>query len=70
MIARGEWVFVLRTARNLTLQRLAHLQGGDVSDVSAELFEVSPFEPGVPLVEEIIQEIFSFFETMTRLRYV
>jgi glycosyltransferase involved in cell wall biosynthesis len=54
MIMRGEWVFVLRTARKLTLERLAHLQGGDLSDVSAELFEVPPFDPGVPLVSVVI----------------
>lgn len=53
-VARGDLVFVLRAARNLRLQRLAHLRDGDASSVPPELFEVLPAEPGVPLVSVVI----------------
>jgi glycosyltransferase involved in cell wall biosynthesis len=53
-VARGDLVFVARAARNLCLQRLANMRGGDVTSVPAELFEVLPAEPGVPLVSVVI----------------
>lgn len=53
-VARGDLAFVLRAARNLSLQRLSHLRDADASDMPAEMFEVLPAEPGVPLVSVVI----------------
>ena len=53
-VARGDFGFVLRAARNLGLQRLAHLRDDDALSGPVELFEVLPAEPGVPLVSVVI----------------
>lgn len=53
-VARGDLDFALRAARNLGRQRLAYLGEGGASNVPAELFEVVPAEPGVPLVSVVI----------------